>query len=151
MTVNAAEPTVGSLGSDLVTLLQEERGEINSLWTAIGALGGATSYEAISATAGAITVALGGAGMIHVVSLGAVGAASIATITAGDNGQLLLLHSTGANVTLVHGDTTIHLSGAADFVMANHDFIMLLNLSGDSDAVPAVNGTWYEVFRTVHV
>jgi len=150
MTVDATIPTEDYLASGLVDLIVEEREQINSLWSAIAAVGGATTYEALNMGIGETEIALSGAGMVHTVALGAAGAVSLDMVTGATEGQLLLVKGTDANVTIVHSDSAIHLNGAADYTLAANDFIMLLNEGGAPSAAPVVDGIWIEVFRTVH-
>lgn len=151
MTVDATIPTGGTLGEDLPAIIRENRTEINALYAAIAALGGAATYETLSLSAGATELPLTGAGIVHTIALGAAGAASLTDITGGREGQLLLVKATGANVTFVHNEAKIHINGALDNTMAANDFLCLLNENGNPDVAPAVDGTWIEVFRTQHV
>lgn len=151
MTVDATIPVGETLGADLPALIRENRTEINTLYAAIAALGGAATYETLSLGAGATELPLNGAGIIHTIALGAAGGASLTDITGGQEGQLLLIKATGANVTFIHNDAKIHLNGALDNTMAANDFLCLLNEGGEPDVTPAVDGIWTEVFRTQHV
>ena len=147
MTVDATIPTGSTLASDLPALLREERSEINSLWSAVAAVGGAATYESLNMGVGETELELTGAGMVHVMALGAAGAVNLTTISGGMEGQLLLIKGTDANVTVKYGASTIDLNGALDYLMANKDFLLLLNEGGDPET--AVDGTWIEVLRTL--
>ena len=151
MTVDATIPVGATLGEDLPTIIRENRTEINALYAAIAALGGAATYETLSLGAGATELPLTGAGIVHTIALGAAGLASLTDITGGMEGQLLLIKATGTNVTLVHDLAKIDINGGLDLALATSDFILLLNEGGDPDTSPATDGIWTEVFRTAHV
>ena len=149
MTVDATIPSGSTLMSDLVDIIVENRTQINALWAAIAALGGAATYESLSLGAGATELPLTGAGMVHSIALGAAGGCNITDISGGAEGQLLLIKATGVNITLIHNDAKIHLNSGLDLTLAANDTILLLNEGGVIST--GVDGIWIEVTRTIHV
>lgn len=144
--IDATIPTGSTLASELPTLLREMRAMLNTLEQAIGLLGGTPVAQSVSLSPGteAFEVA---SGIITTVSLSATAATDLTTITAGRNGQLIVIRAEDADVTVIHNASSIMLNNAMDWQFAEGDVLFMVNFGGNPTADPPVNGIWVEVNR----
>ena len=157
MTINAALPLGSELISNLDNRDREERVEINSLWSAVAALGWSTGL--VVATIRATEMASGQTDLVNgtdvtdlpfeIIRLTGAVAVDLENITGARAGQLKLFKIEDDNVTMKHDATKIDLHGDQDLACASGDVVWLCNIGGDPDT--AVDGTWFELMRHLAV
>lgn len=154
MTLNANEPADQRLVSELASYIREARAAINNI-SGSGNVGVST----VAVAAGAISLSIGtelSSDSIEVVIMSGVGAATLATILGGTQGQIKLIIFQDSNVDLADGNDKSggkfylnHLPAASNFGPQQDDVIALVNVAGDAGAT--TNGYWKELFRTLSV
>lgn len=85
-------------------------------------------------------------GMLEVISISAAIAQNLANIEEGASGQIKIFRFSDANVTVL-GTGNIDMNSVT-FAAAAGDILALLNIGGDGDTV---DGTWFELFRTIKI
>ena len=154
MTLNVNEPTDVRMVSELPGYIRANRSAINSI--SVGS-GGIESNE-VEIAAGAVSMTIGtelsDAGLEMVVLSGA-GAAVIATLLGGVEGQLKIFVFQDANISFTDGTKDggkfylNHLPALTDFAGQQDDVLAIMNVGGDGTV--GTPGYWVELWRTVSV
>jgi len=155
MTIDATKPTDAVLVSELPGYIREGRTEMNSISvTGTGAVG-AVTLDCLAAVSLTIGVELSLEGYETVV-VSSTGAALLATILNGIQGQIKMFVFQDLNVTLQ--DSTTQINGTLDlnvapangvYTPAIDDVITLVNIGGDGGAT--THGYWREIDRAASV
>jgi hypothetical protein len=140
MSLDATRPADTDLATTIASYLRETRTSVNTLVAAVAALGGAPAFQTAALLAGATSFDID-AGLITIVSLSAAAGVSITDIDDGVEGQIALIRTSDANITLIHNNSKIDLNGGVDKVMAAGDWIMLVNFGSDL-WIEAMSTTW---------
>jgi len=153
MSLDATVPSDAGFVSDLAGYSRETRAALNVIETAVASLGAVASVTELALAAGATSIAVGSGGLSslrwEIVLLTAAGAANIAQITGGTQGQLKIFILLDADVQFVRNPTYIALNQPA--AIANYggyagDVIAFVNINGNPST--GVDGYWKEIWRT---
>ena len=148
--MDATKPTDQELVNALPAYIREARAAINALSTGEGV--GVTELEV---AAGAVALTVGtevGRYGFEIVVISGAGAANIATINGGVQGQTKVFIFQDNNIGIVDGlavDGHIYLNqlpALSTFAAQSNDILALTNIGGDG---AAVEGYWKEIFRQV--
>ena len=154
MTLNINEPTDQRMVSELPGYIRANRSAINSISVGSGGIESNEVEVAAAATSLTIGTELSDAGIESVILTGA-GAAVLATILGGDEGQIKILVFQDANISLTDGTKDSgkfylnHLPALSDFAGQQDDVLAIINVGGDGTAVNY--GYWKELYRAVSV
>ena len=154
MTLNVNEPADSRMVSELPGYIRANRTAINSI--SVGSGGIESNEVEIAAAAVSLTVGteLSDAGVESVVLSGA-GAAVIATILGGVEGQIKIFVFQDANISFTDGTKDSgklylnHLPALSDFDGQQDDVLAIMNVGGDGTV--GTPGYWVELWRTVSV
>lgn len=143
--LTANEPTDSRMVSELATYIRQNRTEINSM-----------NISDVEVSAGATYLTIGtelSDGWIEVVVISGAGAATLAKILDGTEGQIKIFIFQDGNLTLTDGvksDGKLFLNQAAlsDLSAAQDDVLALVNVDGDGGTT---QGYWKELFRSIDV
>ena len=153
MTLDTNEPTDQRLMSELPTYIREDRVAINAI-SGGGNVGVTELDVALAATTLAVGVDLGTYGYEIVICTG-LGAATLASISGGTEGQVKVFVFQDSNVDLTDSASKAggtfylnHLPAGSDYQPDQDDVLALVNVGGDGGATP---GYWKELYRTASV
>ena len=142
--LSALLPTDQETVSQLPYYVRENRAEMNKM------------ISTLEIDAGTTTLAMATYFQnidIEAVILSAAGACTLATITGGTTGQILILIFQDGNIDMTDGvksDGKFFLNQAAlsTFNAAQDDVLAIINVGGDGSSE---NGYWKELWRTIDV
>ena len=157
MTLDSAIPVGTELISNLDNRDREEREEINSLWSAVSALGWSTGLivSSIRETemASGQTDLVSGTDVedipFEIVRLTGAAAVDLENITGCRSGQVKLFKVEDANITMKYDATKIQMHGNQDLECASGDVVWLCNIGGNPDT--STEGVWFELMRHLAV
>lgn len=137
-------PTDASTVSELPARIREDRAEMNKLISTVELAAGTTTIDVSSVFQNVD---------LETVILSAAGACTLATMTKGTSGQILIFHFQDGNIDITDGvksDGKFFLNQVAltDFTAAQDDILALVNIGGNGDDEP---GYWKELWRAVDV
>ena len=154
MALDTTKPADSALVSALAAYVRANRLAINTNETSIAA-GSALVYTILNVGAGAVAMDIDddlSAAMLEMVLLTGTGAADIAEIVGGTAGQVKIFLMGDANIRFERDLTKIALNQSVAetyYGAVQYDVIAFVNIGGDP--VGAVNGVWWELFRTPRV
>lgn len=153
MTLNANEPTDQRMVSELPSYIREGRAELNAI-SALTSFSVTNLEVAAGATSLTIGVELGTDG-IEIVIISGAGAADIANIYGGTEGQIKLFIFQDTRVDIVDGDVKTggafylnQLPAGSDFEPQQDDILAVVNVDGNGGST---YGYWKEILRTLSV
>jgi len=154
MALDTTKPEDSVLMSTIAAYIRANRLSINTNETSIAA-GSALVYTNLNIAAGVVALDIDtdlSAAMLEMVRITGTGAADIAEITGGTAGQVKIFHLGDGNIRFERDLTKIALNQSAAEVYYGgqiYDVVAFVNIGGDPAG--AVNGVWWELFRTPRV
>lgn len=147
MTVDATIPVDSTLGTELASLIREERGEINDLWDAfVAGIWPAIANVQLGAGVGTLDAD----SRIPIAVTMATPPNTLTALTNGRSGQVVILRLPLTEVgvlTVQHNVVNIVLGNAVDFAMEAGDTLWLMNIGG---VYGVAQGIWYEIHRSLY-
>lgn len=139
--------------AEYAALLRATREEVNTLATAVAALGGTVaSVSTLAMLSGTTQIIVGtdvGDITLETVLATAAAAVVIDEIVQGRAGQIKIFVFGDTNITLTNNSAKIDLNSVGNYTSAVGDIIGFVNIDGDPDT--AENGYWKEIFRNLAV
>lgn len=154
MSLDATLPTDNTTTlAEYAALLRATREEVNTLATAVAALGGAVaSVSTLSCGSGKTQIVVGtdvGDITLETVLITGTAAVDIDEIVQGRAGQIKVFIFGDTNITFSNANDKIDLNCVGDYTSAAGDVVALVNIDGDPDI--SENGYWKEIFRNLAV
>ena len=153
MTLNVNEPTDQRMVSELPAYIRATRVGVN----AVTGSGGVEQSD-VEVTLGATSLSIGSELStcgIEAVKMSGAGAATLATILGGTEGQIKIFVFQDALVDITDGTKDSgkfylnHLPALTDFNAQQDDVLAVMNIGGDGTA--GTPGYWVELWRTISV
>jgi len=153
MTLDATKPSDSALNSEIPGYLRETRAAINAL-----SGDGSVGFTDLTITVGDTSLSIGSElddYSLEIVKTTGGGAATIATILGGTEGQVKIFIFMDSNIDFTDSATKAngtfylnHLPAGSAYSPSAGDVIALMNIDGDGGTT---HGYWKELFRTTAV
>jgi hypothetical protein len=154
MTLAANEPTDQRMVSELPSYIRANRIAINAMTATSGGISNNSLEVAAGATILTVGIELSEGGLETIICTGA-GAATLAAIVGGTEGQIKIFVFQDTNVELTDSNSKLlgtfylnQLPAGQEFEPQVDDVLALINIGGDG---ASESGYWKELYRTLSV